>query len=76
MVVCMLEEHTGTFEDFAGMDLSAEEAFLNGRGAFCNFPHLAIKIGPLKDFQLEMSSDLQEIQIMLLCTHPTTLLTY
>lgn len=33
-VVCMLEEHAGTFLDLAGMDLSAEETFLNGRGVF------------------------------------------
>jgi len=64
MVVCMLEEHTGTFMDLARMDLFAEKTFLSGRGAVCNFPCLAIKIGPLKEFQLEMSRYLQEIQIM------------
>lgn len=58
-VVCMLEEHTGTFLDLAGMDLSTVETFLNGRGAFCNFPCLTIKIGPLKELQLEMSSNLK-----------------
>lgn len=74
-VVCMLEEHTGTFMDLAGMDLFAEKTFLNGRGAVCNFPCLAIKIGLLKEFQLEMSSYLQEIQIMFICIHTITLLT-
>ncbi len=34
MVVWMLEEHARTFLDLAGMDLSAEETFLSGRGAF------------------------------------------
>lgn len=75
-IVCMLEEHTWTFVNLARMNLSAEETFLNGRDAFCNFPHFAIKIGPFKEFHLEMSSNLQEIQIMFLFIHPTTLLTY
>lgn len=72
MVVCMLEEHAGPFLGFAGMDLSAEETFLNGRDAFWNFPCLAIKIGPLKELQLEMSSNLEEMQMMFLCIHLTT----